>query len=110
MPRPKKAKKIKKEYPPGYFDFDPNTGSRSTKEIVEFLFSELELKAIAFSVHQRLSSDPKSIRAIAEELDMLGRQLPILYVLWQMSAQKAAIGSAETGFIQGSCLLRTELF
>ena len=109
-PAAPKSKSKEKVYPPGYFAFDADRGTRNAEEIIEFCFGEEgrelrdspELKAIARNVYGILTDQPKSIRAIAEELDMLGQQLPIRHVLLGMSIKGVAIGSVEKGFRQGS--------
>ena len=111
MPRTKSAapKTEKKVYPPGYFVFDADKGTRNAEEIIEFHFGEEgkdlrespELKVIARNVYGKLTDRPKTIRAIAEELDMLGQQLPIRHVLLGMSDKGVAIGSVGEGFVRG---------
>jgi len=95
-----------KVYPPGYFEFDADKGTRGTEEIIAILFcpengtlrDSLELQQIARAAITVLTDEPKSLRVIAEEADLLGKQLPLLYVLGEMAKKKRAIGDVQQGF------------
>lgn len=111
MPRAKaKPKAEPKIYPPGYFDFDADAGTRTTEEIITILFcpedgtlkDSPELKAIARKAFSALDDKPKSLRVIAEETDLLGQQLPLMFVLRGMTEKGTAIGNLEDGWSQGS--------